>query len=151
MPSHGGRLRPQRNIPADCPVTASLPTAAVTRALALIGAVHENGPSDVAAILDRTSYQDLTDLAVTLAAMVPDAYSPAELLAWNDSRHLPDESSAGQRQLFPTGPATLQPHGTHAAFNRHRNADEDPCQACWHGERDYQRARARRRRAKDVA
>lgn len=151
MPTHGGtRHLQQRNYPSTETV-GCLPTTAVTRALALIGAVHENGPGDVVAVLDRTSYQDLLELSVTLAAMVPDTYSPAELLAWNDCRHMPAEKPTGQRQLFPTTPPPLQPHGTHAAFNRHRNNDEEPCQACWYGERDYQRERGRRRRAKAVA
>lgn len=149
--SEGPRCRRLRNFPAkDADTKRCLPQDSVTRALALIGAVHEHGPNDVAATLDRTSYRDLLELAVTLAAMVPDDYSAAELLAWNDSRYEPPEQAEGQRQLFPAT-RQLLPHGTHSAFNRHRTAGEEPCQACWHGERDYQRARARRRRAKDVA
>lgn len=40
----------------------------------------------------------------------------------------------------------LQPCGTHAAFNRHTNAGEDPCSRCEDGEREYQRARYLRRK-----
>ena len=45
-------------------------------------------------------------------------------------------------------PATPAPHGTHAAFTRHRYHGEQPCEVCVVGERVYQRERARRRRAK---
>lgn len=44
------------------------------------------------------------------------------------------------------GPKSLRPHGTHAAFNRHKNNGEEPCQECRVGERTYQRLRARRDR-----
>lgn len=44
-----------------------------------------------------------------------------------------------------------QPCGTHAAFARHRAHGEQPCEPCVIGEREYQRARHVRRRAKAVA
>lgn len=45
----------------------------------------------------------------------------------------------------------LLPHGTHTAFNRHRNYGTEPCPDCWAAERDYQRERKResRRRMQD--
>lgn len=36
-------------------------------------------------------------------------------------------------------------HGDHAGFNAHKYYGEDPCQACWDGEREY---RAERRAAR---
>lgn len=36
-------------------------------------------------------------------------------------------------------------HGDHAGFNAHKYRGEDPCQACWDGEREY---RAERRAAR---
>lgn len=36
---------------------------------------------------------------------------------------------------------SLQPHGTHAAYVRHRSHGEEPCDECKAGESDYQRAR----------
>ena len=36
-------------------------------------------------------------------------------------------------------------HGDHAGFNAHKYRGEDPCQACWDGERQY---RAERRAAR---
>jgi hypothetical protein len=47
------------------------------------------------------------------------------------------------------GPKSLRPHGTHAAFNRHKNAGEAPCPDCVTAEREYQRGRMRRRRESD--
>src|SRR4051794_887728 len=85
------RARP-RTRPPTGPVhngDNALPAAAVGTAIRLIGAVHEHGPDDVAHILTDLNNQDLLALAVTLAAMVPDDYSPVELLAWNDSRYAP--------------------------------------------------------------
>lgn len=134
-------------------VDGCLPAAAVGAAVRLVGAVHEHGPDDVAATLRGLTRHDLTALAVTLAAMVPDDYSPVELLAWNDSRYAPVVTPVASTQppLFPAVLVTrrLRPHGTHAAFVRHRNAGEEPCDACWHGERAYQRNRKRNNRADD--
>jgi hypothetical protein len=131
----------------------ALPAAAVGTAIRLIGAVHEHGPDDVAHILTDLNNQDLLALAVTLAAMVPDDFSPVELLAWNDSRYAPVVSTVHSTQppLFPAVLVTrqLKPHGTHAAFTLHRKYGEEPCDACWHGEREYQRNRKRNNRADD--
>lgn len=131
-----------------------LPAAAVGAALRLVGAIHDHGPDDVAAILDGLTRQDLLALVVTVAAMVPDDYSPVELLAWNDSRYarVTTPPAALQPPLFPAIAVTrqLKPHGTHAAFTLHRVHREEPCDACWHGERDYQRNRKRNNRADTV-
>lgn len=43
---------------------------------------------------------------------------------------------------FPAVVAPVARHGTHAAFNRHKKAGEDPCPACVAGESAYQRARS---------
>lgn len=122
-------------------MSESLPTRAVDRALALIGAVREEDPTATTAILTKMRPRDLYALAVTLAAMVPVDQSPAELLAWNDADKTP---------VLKHQPQGLSPHGTHAAFNRHRTNGTEPCDACWTGERDYQRGRARRRRALEI-
>lgn len=123
-----------------------LPPVAVHDAQRLICAVREHGPDDVAVLVRRLTRNDLYVLAVTLAAMVPDDYSPAELLAWNDSRWTP-RPVVVVPGVAPA-PRPLRPHGTHAAFIRHRSRKEEPCDACWHGEREYQRLRGQRRRAR---
>lgn len=38
-------------------------------------------------------------------------------------------------------------HGDHAGFAAHKRRGEDPCGACWEGERAYQAARRAARRA----
>lgn len=113
-----------------------LPELAVRRALLLIGAVRGNESGEVERMLTRLKPRDLYGLAVTLAAMVPDDQTPADLLAWNDKVEPLRAVKAG-----------LAPHGTHAAFNRHRNDGTEPCGRCWDAERTYQRDRGRRRRA----
>jgi len=63
-----------------------------------------------------------------------------------------EQRAAAQRQVANlTCIVELRPCGTHAAFNRHRVAGEEPCPACWMAEREYQTARGRRRRAARAA
>jgi DNA-binding CsgD family transcriptional regulator len=38
-------------------------------------------------------------------------------------------------------------HGDHAGFAAHRYYGEEPCEACWEGEREYRRERRRARKA----
>lgn len=57
----------------------------------------------------------------------------------------------GVLTLKPAGPRELQPHGSHAAAQRHRYHDEDLCAACLAGERERDRVRKREKRAKAVA
>lgn len=143
MPTHGESRSPAHEL-------TDLPVRAVGRAARLAGAVHEGGPDDVAAVLCPLNRPELLELAVALAAMVPTDYSPGDLLAWNDRRYA-DVEAQFQSPLVLVESAkgnrrALQPHGTHAAFNRHRKRGESPCVGCWQGERDFQRERARRRR-----
>jgi hypothetical protein len=58
-------------------------------------------------------------LAFTLAAAVPDDRTWSELTAWTGQPLTP----------VPERPA-LQPCGTRAAYRRHRNRGEQPCQPC---------------------
>jgi len=62
----------------------ALPAEAVTLAQLLVGAVHDDGPGEVAALLTRLDTAELYALTVTLAAMVPTDRTVTELLAWND-------------------------------------------------------------------
>lgn len=48
-------------------------------------------------------------------------------------------------------PQELAPHGTHAAFVRHRSHGEEPCDDCRLAERVYQRQRKRSLRARAAA
>ena len=45
----------------------------------------------------------------------------------------------GERTRVPVGGKRLRPCGTHAAFQRHRNRDEEPCTACAEAEVRWQR------------
>lgn len=130
-----------------------LPAGALQRAVLLVGAVHDEGPREVAMLLNRLDRSELTALAVVLAALVPADYTPAELLAWNDHQYARPSTRPGpdvQPPLFPVVAANgqlLKPHGTHAAFNRHKKRGEEVCEPCVFGERDYQRDRKRTTRA----
>lgn len=115
-----------------------LPARAVQRAQLLVGAVRDRDKDDVAAVLTRLPRRELYGLAVTLAAMLPVDSTPSELLAWNDSE-------VPIRLLTPRPP--LLPHGTHAAYNRHRNNGEQACPTCLAAESDYTRTRMRKTRA----
>lgn len=66
---------------SDC-----LPADLIAAAMRLVGAVRDEGPDEVAAVLADV---DLRGLCVTLAAMVPDNKTPSELLQWNDRRYGP--------------------------------------------------------------
>lgn len=157
MTSHGAKQTAhQSRCNSTVDLHAPLPTRAVQTAQMLIGAVHEQGPDDVAAILQPLSRPQLLELVVALAAMVPVDYTPTELLAWNDARYQVRRTEVADHQppLFPVvlvNGRPLRPHGTHAAFVRHRSHREEPCAACWHGEREYQRGRKRRYRQGEVA
>lgn len=107
---------------------------AVSDGLELVGLVREYGPDLIEDFLDRRDLPQLYALIIALAAMVPDDVSVDHLLAW--IRPKPKEAPGTTRQL--------RPHGTHAAFNLHRTHGEEPCAACWTGERLYQRDAKRR-------
>ncbi len=65
---------------SDC-----IPRRYLDQAARLIGAAHDEGPGEVAAVL--AIVDDLRGLAITLAALVPDDQTFTELLAWNDQRY----------------------------------------------------------------
>jgi hypothetical protein len=102
-------------------------------ASALVCAVRDRDAAQVAQLL---SAADLPALAVVLAACVPDDARMSELLDW--TADLPQPK-----------PAELQPHGTHAAYVRHWNRSEQPCELCVNAEREYQRNRKRSKRDSD--
>ena len=104
-------------------------------AVQLVVMVRDEDPQVVGQHLADLDTTRLAQLTIALAAMVPDDKPLSELLAWCDSNH----QRSNVRQLMP--------HGTHAAFNRHKDAGQEPCSECREGERTYQRERARRRRA----
>jgi len=119
----------------DKPDPPCLPPRALYTAQLLIGAVRDENVADVADALTGLDRERLLELAVSLAALVPYDQSIRELLAWNDSRY--GVTGANRRVV------RLRPHGTHAAFVRHRNHGEQPCGDCLSGERLYQRERKR--------
>lgn len=90
----------------------------------LIEAVGDRNDRAAAALLLTASRRELVDLVVHCARLV----------------NATDPGPTAQRR------GALMPHGTHAAFNRHRNAGETPCHDCVIGERDYQRIRGAQRR-----
>lgn len=69
-----------------------LPPDLISAAMRLVGAVRDEGRDEVNAVMVGV---DLRGLCVTLAAMVPDDQSAADLLAWNDRPQLPYDKPTG--------------------------------------------------------
>jgi hypothetical protein len=126
---------------------ADLAERMVPVAAQLVGAVHDDGPDEVAAILRKIRPQQYDALAVVLAAMVDPELTPAELLAWVQW----DEPEPGyrprpgnRRALFHVPDEVREGH---AAFGRAKAHGEDP-EPFRELEREYQRIRAQHRRAR---
>ena len=96
----------------------------------LVVRVRDEGPADNAAWLSTAlpNPADRDNLLYVLAAAVPDDRSWLALTAWT-------------RATGPA-PARLQPHGTHAAAQRHRYRGQPLCDEC----REAERARDRDRK-----
>lgn len=101
----------------------------MTAALAAKTLTHAIRTGDQLTVQRILTRPDLPRIAVELALQIP-APSRRRLVA--PSRRMPESE--------------MKPHGTHAAFNRHKAHGEEPCSTCWEGERIYQAQRARDRR-----
>jgi DNA-binding CsgD family transcriptional regulator len=62
-----------------------------------------------------------------------------------DAENLPHAVLLGCRAGILDG--RPQRHGDHAGFAAHRYRGEEPCEACWEGERDYRTGRRQARKA----
>ena len=127
--------------------------ATVPDACTLVCLVRDVDPAVTGSWLQARTREQLEALCVVLAAMVPDDRSPGDLLAWIDpglkhteKRHQDALRKRRARNGTPA-PRLVQPCGTHAAFNRHVKAGEDPCLRCLTAEREYQAERHERRKA----
>lgn len=127
---------------ADTPkARGKLAAALVPVALDLVGRVRQENRDTITDLLDSLTPEQTRALPVVLAAMVDDAHTPGELLAWVTW----DEHGRALDPPPPPAPRQLRPCGTHSAFTRHKDRGEDPCQACRDAERTWQMLRARRR------
>jgi hypothetical protein len=117
---------------------------AVRRAPAIICAVRDLDADDIAGMLLPMPVDELHALIVVLAAAIDPETRLREQLAWIS----PDSPA----EFIDTVNRVLgrRPCGTHAAFNRHKAAGEEPCDRCWDGERTFQRLRGRNRRAEQI-
>ncbi|GAC1408744.1 MAG: hypothetical protein NVSMB60_30270 [Mycobacterium sp.] len=105
---------------------------ALPLALELVDAVRRKDHTDVRSCVDRA---DIPALLIVLATLVDDERPVSDLLGWLIK---PPRRERGQRRH-------LKPCGTHAAYTRHKKAQEPPCALCVRAERDYQRNRPDRR------
>jgi hypothetical protein len=121
---------------------------AVTDALELISLVRDLDPALVHERIGAMSRPWMEATCIALAAMVPVDQTPAELLAWCDP-DLQRREADRRRRILRAAKATrnLRPHGTHAAYARHKTNGTVPCDLCVAAERTYQRDRKRRLRA----
>lgn len=102
-----------------------LPTTALQQALDLVMTVHDEGPPEVQAAIQRIT--DVPAVLVTLAALVPANQTVQQLLAWNDDKYQ----------------TCTHPHSSQAAYDWHRQRGERPCRDCRLGEELRQQARRR--------
>lgn len=142
MSSRRRPLVPVAVDPATATRLGALAARLVPVAADLVVRVHEEGRESIGELLGRLNDEERWALPVVLAAMVPPDRPVSELLAWVTW----DEHG---RPLPPPPPEEpgLRPHGTHAAYVRHRAKGERPCPACVRAERDYHRTRRARRPA----
>lgn len=114
-------------------------TAAIEAALDLACTIRDEGPDAVRRATARlvATCQGDTGAALAVLAALIDVNRPVD--AW------------WQRGLdglgFKEPTRGLEPCGTHAAFNRHKDHGEMPCDACVVAEGAYQAARPGRRAA----
>lgn len=94
----------------------------------------------------QTAYVDPA-AALIEAARVGDRVAMRRILARPD---LPRIAAQLAEHLAVLTPAPLRGHGTHAAFNRHKNHGEQPCVPCVEGERVYQRLQKIKQRGAQV-
>lgn len=137
---------------------ADLVESLVPLAARLVGAVHDDGPSEVARVLNLLAPAHYPAFAVVLAAMVNPDRSVVELLGWVDWEGMPDV----QDSLFMGSFADDDPHEwsdercrlLHGAWrrrtrdgNQHPNPDQpgDPDEER-SGYREWERRRQQRRR-----
>lgn len=97
-------------------------------ALRMAAAVHDDGPTEVAAILATVDPADLDALAVVTAAMVPVDRTPAELLDWLDQATVrPPSAEPRTARDLPAvselGWTATQLRWAHTAYKR---GDRDP-------------------------
>jgi hypothetical protein len=128
-------------------VTAQRAQASLDRAQHFIGLVRDYDPADSATYLQTLTPEQLWDLPFVLAALVPVDQTPAELLEWCDPERRRRERDLAEQVARQARITPLRPHGTHAAYVRHKNRDEQPCDSCVLAERVYQRNRKRASRA----
>jgi hypothetical protein len=115
----------------------------------LVAAVHDYDFLAVEDLLLNPTHLELRGICVALAAMIDPDARPSELLRWNDTDPTADLHVI---TATPTTPRRhLRPHGTHAAYVRHKSHGERPCEKCVEAERTYQCIRGRRRRAEAAA
>lgn len=99
--------------------------------------LREEGPDDIYRDrIARLNRGELVGLVFVLAAAVDIDRPVTELTAW--TRDLHGDSIAPVRQL--------RPHGTPAAYARHRRAGETPCIPCKNANAEDKRERNERRR-----
>lgn len=118
----------------------ALAVRAVDDAPAVICAVHDLDSDAIQEMLSKMDREALTSLVVVLAAAFDPDWPWLPSLDW-----INDEAPTAHLTTLRATQG-LRPCGTHAAFIRHRNYDEEPCDDCRMAERTYQRLRKRRNR-----
>lgn len=94
--------------------------------------------------LGHTHEQIAEQLVMTGKGVTPTVNRAMKKLGANNAPHA---------VFLACGAGILEPgrrHGDHAGFAAHRYRDEEPCEACWEGEREYRRERRAARKARQA-
>mgnify|MGYP001055500023 CR=1 FL=1 len=129
----------------------------LTLAARLACTVRDDGADAAAALLAGLDRRALVELAVVMAALIPDDRTFPELLAWLGTGWVPDAGTLPAQLLpFATGKyrrtaVYLRRCGTWAAYKRHRRAGEPVDEECARAAAAYARAQYARRQARKLA
>ena len=130
-------------------------------AASFVGVVRDEDRDAVTAFIAERTQHERDALLVILAAMIPDALSPADLLSWvtwdEHGAPLPPKTvfvlHEGRRRRGPAPlpPGELAPCGTPTAAKRHYAKGEKPCEPCLIAANEDQAAKRQARREKAAA
>ena len=115
----------------------------------LVGAVHDDGPGEVARALAGRSPQELYALIVVLAGMVDPNRTPSELLAWTNFAALPTRQESLFAAMTHHDPSSAWPDALCIQLHQeYRHEGLDPARAAVArlGYLEWEKRRKRRHR-----
>lgn len=105
---------------------AALAERMIPKACELACLVRDHDSTAIGEFIQALSDEERTALLVVQAAMIPVDQPTGDLLAWIDF----DEHGRPLSALRGVNGRVVQPCGTYAAWQRHKNHGEAPCGPC---------------------